>query len=200
MKHLIICANPNPNSFTQAIKNQIENTLTDINQPFITRNLYDMNFKSVLDMEDFNLFFQGKIPNDIAFEQSEITKADIIHFVFPLWWAGLPAIFKGYIDRVFTPGFAYKRDINNNLVAMLNGRKSFLWTSHGNTEQEYNTIGMYESLTKTIDGILEYVGIEVIEHTYFPDIRKSDLELRQKWLNDVKELIVQNHNLQLVNL
>lgn len=52
-------------------------------------------------------FHHGTQTYDITIEQEKQLWADIIIFQFPLWWFGMPAILKGWIDRVYAHGFAY---------------------------------------------------------------------------------------------
>ena len=49
----------------------------------------------------------GLLPSDVAEEQSRLLRAELVVVQFPLWWYGMPAILKGWFDRVFTNGFAF---------------------------------------------------------------------------------------------
>ncbi len=53
------------------------------------------------------VFERGGKPRDIDAEQRKLVAADAVIFQFPLWWLGMPAILKGWIDRVFAYGLAY---------------------------------------------------------------------------------------------
>ena len=46
--------------------------------------------------------------DDVIMARNEITSAEHIVFIFPLWWGSFPAVMKAFIDRIFTPGFACK--------------------------------------------------------------------------------------------
>lgn len=69
---------------------------------------------------------------DVAQAQSDIRMADVLTLVYPLWWMSMPAIMKGYIDRVFARGFAYEVD-NGVVRGLLSGRKAVLITVSGRT-------------------------------------------------------------------
>ncbi|MFJ5624710.1 NAD(P)H-dependent oxidoreductase [Peribacillus loiseleuriae] len=86
-----------------------------------------MNFKAVADRDDFNTlqnesFFKyaieqkyaaktNRFPQDIQEEQEKLLWANFIIFQFPLWWYSVPAILKGWSDRVFASGFVYSKDM-----------------------------------------------------------------------------------------
>lgn len=86
------------------------------------RDTYELNFNPVLGASDFISFSQGNTPEDIKEEQEHISWADSITFIYPVWWAGLPAILKGYVDRVFSHGFAYAYG-ENGIEKLLSGKK-----------------------------------------------------------------------------
>lgn len=187
MKHLILLANPNPQSFCHAIAARIAATAHRLGHEALVRDLYAEDFRAILSAEDLQGFFRGQLPDDVARAQSDIREADIIHMVYPIWWTGLPAMLKGYVDRVLAPGFAYQRN-GPVIEPLLKGKKGFLWTPHGNTQAEYEGNGMFEALQKTSDdGILRYVGIEVLAHEFLSDIRRTTPEGREAWLNRLEE-------------
>lgn len=188
MKHLLLLANPNPRSFTHAVTDELEAVIATLGHTVERRDLYAMQFNPVLSADDVRRFFSGELPDDVRQAQADIRDADVIHLVFPLWWTGLPAILKGYVDRVFAPGFAYGRGADGvTIQPLLTGRRAFLWTPHGNLEWQYEAQGMYAALGRTIDdGILRYAGIDVRAHTYYPGIRHSTPDVRSEWLAAIR--------------
>jgi len=68
------------------------------------RDLYAMNFSPVLAAADFSAIQNGSVCDDVRAEQEQIRAADVLIVVYPLWWSGMPAMLKGYIDRVFSYG------------------------------------------------------------------------------------------------
>ena len=57
--------------------------------------------------ETSKAFLEGRMADDIKAEQQKVMEADMIIFQFPMYWMNLPAMLKGYLDRVFTSTFAY---------------------------------------------------------------------------------------------
>lgn len=107
------------------------------------------------------------MPEDIAVEQEQIKWADVIIFVYPVWWTGLPAMLKGYVDRVFSYGFAYQY-VEGNPVGLLEVKKALLFSTTGAANEIYEQIGMHNSMKQTTDqGIFGFTGIKVIDHVFF---------------------------------
>ncbi|MEN9808879.1 MAG: hypothetical protein RLZZ488_446 [Pseudomonadota bacterium] len=189
MKNLIVLCHPNPMSFTYAICKEIETALKAKGESFITRNLYEMNFNPILSGADFAQLNAGKIPFDIAEEQKHIASAQNIIFVYPIWWTGLPAMLKGYVDRVFLKGFAWDFD-NNGLKKLLTGKRALLVSCHGNPREYYESVGMYNAMNMTSNnGIFEFCGVEVAAHQYFDSVPSSTEETRKQMLAQVRELV-----------
>ena len=92
MKILIVYANPNPESLSGRVKNLVSGTLKKKGYEVEIRDLYQMKFNPVLTAADQTANAAGNIPSDIKKEQEFIKWADMIYFIYPIWWTGLPAI------------------------------------------------------------------------------------------------------------
>ena len=118
--------------------------------------------------------------------------ADIITFVYPVWWAGLPAMLKGYVDRVFANGFAFLM-MKMRRVGLLKGKKAILFSTTGFPSDHYEQIGMHKSMKQTSDeSIFEFCGIDVIQHVFFGAVPSSTEEERKQYLSEVEEVIKAN--------
>ncbi|MGG0237160.1 NAD(P)H-dependent oxidoreductase [Bacillus rhizoplanae] len=189
MKHLIIYAHPNPQSFNHAILETFQGQLQEKGHEVRVRDLYAINFNPVLAADDFISFSQGNTPADIKAEQEHITWADVITFIYPVWWAGLPAILKGYVERVFSQGFAFTYS-PNGVEKFLTGKKGVLLSTMGNSKENYDASGMFEAMKKTTDaGIFDFTGIETVEHAFYTSVPSVDNEVRTQYLEEVKELV-----------
>lgn len=102
MKVLTIFAHPNPKSFNRAVLDTVTGELRKKNAEVRVKDLYAMNFNPILSGSDFEQLLAGKVPDDIAAEQADVTWADVLIFIYPIWWIGQPAILKGWLDRVMT--------------------------------------------------------------------------------------------------
>lgn len=189
MKCLIVYAHPNPKSFNNAVKETVVEELKRAGKEVTIRDLYALNFNPVLRGDDFGAIQKGSVLEDVKAEQEHIRSADVIVFVSPLWWTGLPAILKGYIDRVFTIGFAYAFT-ETGVTGLLKDKSVMLFTTTGTPHDMYEASGMFKSLGQTIDGgIFNFCGMDVIEHKYLtaiPYITDSD---RAKMLEDIRGVV-----------
>jgi NAD(P)H dehydrogenase (quinone) len=189
MKYLILYAHPNPKSFNHAIRETVQAELQKAGKEVSLRDLYALNFNPVLSANDLAGMMQGKLQPEVEAEQEFVSSADVIVVIYPLWWAGMPAILKGYIDRVFTEGFAYS--INGpDLEGLLKGKKVLLITTTGAPQEMYEASGMFKSMAQTTgEGIFQFTGMELIEHKYFCAIPHVTDEDRKKMLEEVRELV-----------
>ncbi len=168
MKALVIYGHPNPASLNAAIKDRVVETLRAGGHEVSVRDLYKEGFDPVLAAEDFQQMRQGKARADVAQEQAAIRAADLVVFVFPIWWFNLPAVLKGYVDRVLSYGFAYAADpTTKQIVGLLKDKKAVLINTTGGPEVHYEQGGMRAVLTKTVDeGIFAFCGMKVVLHQY----------------------------------
>lgn len=188
MKNLVIYAHPNPASLNHFFKQTIVESLKKSGQEIIVRDLNEINFNPVLSLDDMHGQRMGQVSEDVKTEQDFISWADQIIFVYPIWWTGMPAIIKGYIDRVFSYGFAYRYD-QGVQKGLLTGKKTVIVNSHGKSNAEYQAMGMDKALALTSDtGIFTYSGLEIIKHFYFDKADRASAENISEWENQIKML------------
>jgi len=188
MRHLIIYAHPNENSLNHHLLNTVVETLQSRNQEVIVRDLYKIGFDPVFSLNDMQGQRLGKVSDDIKTEQEHISWAEQITFIYPIWWTGLPAMMKGYIDRVFSYGFAYRYD-QGIQKGLLKGKKTVIINTHGKSHEEYEKIGMDKALTLTSDnGIFIYSGLEIIRHLFFDKADKASPENMEIWKDQIINL------------
>ncbi|PRB05691.1 NAD(P)H dehydrogenase [Chryseobacterium sp. MYb7] len=188
MRHLIIYAHPNENSLNHTLLNTVIETLQSHNEEIIVRDLYKIGFDPVFSLDDMQGQRLGKVSDDIKTEQEHISWAEQITFIYPIWWTGLPAMMKGYIDRVFSYGFAYRYD-QGIQKGLLKGKKTVIINTHGKSHEEYEKIGMDKALTLTSDnGIFIYSGLEIIRHLFFDKADKASPENMEIWKDQIINL------------
>ncbi|WP_312507870.1 NAD(P)H-dependent oxidoreductase [Chryseobacterium culicis] len=188
MRHLIIYTHPNENSLNHNLLNTVVETLHARNEEVVVRDLYAIGFDPVLCLNDMQGQRMGKVSADIKTEQEYISWAEQITFIYPIWWTGLPAVMKGYIDRVFSYGFAYRYD-QGVQKGLLKGKTTIIINTHGKSHDEYEKMGMDKALTLTSDnGIFIYSGLEIIRHLFFDKADKASAEDLEIWKEQIKSL------------
>lgn len=148
MKAHIVFAHPNLESYNGQLRNVAIQTLEAFGWSVSVSDLYQMKFKASADEDDFLSLYNSDFFDlqteqiaasqnrtysaDIAREHQLLGEADLIIFQFPLWWYSMPALLKGYIDRVFSMGWAYGSGQalvgKRILVSMTTGAPDFAWT------------------------------------------------------------------------
>lgn len=181
MNVLIVYAHEEPLSFNGAMKNAAIETFETQGDTVVVSDLYRMGFKAVADSEDFlerrdkhylkrqaeekAAMELGTQAHDILVEQEKLRKCDLLILQFPLWWFGMPAILKGWVDRVMAMGFAYGGGqwYDNG---GLKGRKAMLALTTGGPAQMYgphSRNGDMDTILFPIQhGILYFCGFEVL--------------------------------------
>lgn len=191
MRALIIYSHPNPRSFNASILAAVKEELTGKGISYEVRDLYARRFNPILSMEDITRLNEGKVPHDIAAEQRLIREADMLVFISPVWWSSFTTMMHGYLDRVFSVGFAYdveSNDYNTNLA--LAGKKAIVITTCGESgEQVANQMSYGEILTDIIKNhIFGFVGMPTSHKNFFAVGFVLD-EDRQKMLDEVRAFI-----------
>lgn len=122
-----------------------------------------------------------------AFEK--IKKADHLVFVHPVWWGGLPAIMKGFIDRVFLPGLTFKyRENSIWWDKLLVGKTARIITTLDQPSWYYKFVYGSPSVNQLKKSILEFCGVKPVSVTYIENVKTSTPEQRDKWIKLVNNL------------
>jgi len=189
MKYLIVYAHPEPKSFNHAILETISEELKKKKKEFKVRDLYKIHFDPILSAEDFAAFQNGAIPDDIKTEQDYIRSADTLIFIFPIWWSSMPAILKGYIDRVFSLKFAY--DITSDgVIGLLKGKKAFIVSTTGASKEDNEKMGAFKMMNMSMDmAIFQFSGLEVIKHKYFSSVQYVSDKDRKQMLEELRLIV-----------
>ncbi|WP_281638131.1 NAD(P)H-dependent oxidoreductase [Flavobacterium marginilacus] len=186
MKHLIIFSHLNPASFTKAIVDEVATKATAKGDEVQIIDLYGEGFNPVLAMPDIEFMFMGKeMPTDIQKYQEAITWADHLTIVYPMWWSQMPAMLKGFIDRVFSHGFAFQIT-ENGPVGLLKGKTAHVYINMNTPTAVYEETLMLTAQLRTIEvGIFEFCGIKT-ETTFFGNVISGTDELRKGYLETIK--------------
>ena len=127
-------------------------------------------------------------PRDVAFHQEKVAQAEALAFISPVYFVGFPAILKGWIERVFTLGFAFslkpeawRGDVRGRLP-LLRHKKALIISTTLFDEQSYQS-GLGDAMKTLIDDFtLTYPGIQQVEHAYFYAVYGADDVTRKAYL------------------
>jgi NAD(P)H dehydrogenase (quinone) len=182
MNVLIVFAHPEPASFSAALKNQAVATLTAAGHSVVVSDLYALGWNPALGPREFeddranpdfldlsreqeHAFANGSHAADVRAEQTRVAAADLVLFHFPVWWFGMPAMLKGWVDRVFSRGFAYSAGRKYER-GHFHGKRAMLCITIGTASTLYEPDGIDGNLLHVLwpihNGILAYTGFTVL--------------------------------------
>ncbi|GMG28868.1 unnamed protein product [Ambrosiozyma monospora] len=216
MKVLIVLAHPEPKSLTTALFNVTVDELEKLGHEVKTTDLYALKWKSAIDADDFPEFNQAKerfviatesgkaykehkLTEDVMEEQAKLEWADMLILQFPLWWFTMPAILKGWVERVFSFGLGYGVGYSTETrrsarygEGSFKGKRAMLSVTIGGPEINYSEMGVngdiFHILFPLNHGVLFYPGFDVLEpFTVYrtnkfteEDFEKTSKELRER--------------------
>jgi NAD(P)H dehydrogenase (quinone) len=172
MNVLLVFAHPSNDSYNAALKSAAIEALTERGASIKISDLYEMNFNPVASMNDVvapkNV---EEVPLELRLEREKVEWADYILFQFPMWWTSVPAILKGWFDRVFAAGFAYGPGIYNQ--GNFKGKRAMLsFTVGGKNLNSYGPRGIKGDMEERLFGIhheiLYFSGMDVLEPFIVP--------------------------------
>ena len=241
MHVLVVYAHPNPESFTHAIREQVERGLVDGGHTVEVIDLYAIGFNPVFTNHDGTSFihhtvpeelldrsrleaaiigaarnplrrfmakrwvrdksvgdmvrlFEENQPADVRTQQAKVARADGLILIAPVFWMGLPAILKGWMERVFAYGFAYTLTEEGwqgrleGRVPLLTQAKGLIITPTFFTEEEYDKGWRHAMDTILCDWCLTMAGVKEAAHVCFHAVVAVDDERRKGYLQQAYAL------------
>ena len=185
-KILVINGHPNRDSFNfglfEAYKNGAFASGADIKEIVITDLIFNPNLQ-------FGYQKRTELEPDLLDAWEKIKWADHLVWVHPVWWGGLPAITKGFIDRLFLPGFAFQyRENSVWWDKLLIGKTAHIITTLDQPSWYYWFAFGRPSVNQLKKSTLEFCGITPVIVTYVGPIKNTELTLRKKWLDKIETL------------
>jgi NAD(P)H dehydrogenase (quinone) len=201
MRVLLVLAHAEPTSFNGAMARAGAAALEAAGHEVIVSDLYAMGFDPVSDRRNFTTVADPDRLEQQAEEafasrhdgfepalQAEMDKVawcDALVFQFPIWWLGLPAILKGWVDRVFALGRAYGggRWFDGGMFA---GKRAMCAVTVGGSEDVYSEAGVYGPIEHILfpihRGIFQFTGFTVVEPFVVYAPGRANLAERERYL------------------
>lgn len=112
VRAVVIVVHPSPGSFSHAVARQAEASLVGNGHSVVVHDLYAEGFRAVMSLDERQAYHTPEpvISDEVAQHVADIRAAEMLVFVYPTWWSGLPAMLKGWLDRVMLPGVAFRFD------------------------------------------------------------------------------------------
>lgn len=177
---LVILGHPDNDSFCAAIASAYIEGAKAVGNEVQLMKLADLSFDPVLH-KGYNSI--QELEPDLLAGQAAITWAQHIVFVYPIWWGAMPALLKGFIDRVFLPGFAFKyREGSIFWDRLLSGRSARLLVTMDTPPWYFRWVYRMPGHNQMKRTILEFSGIKPVAVSSFGPIKDSSQQKRDKWL------------------
>ncbi|MBB4802420.1 putative NADPH-quinone reductase [Flavobacterium nitrogenifigens] len=189
-KILIINGHPNAESFNFGIAESYKNGALAANAQVETITIANLNFNPNL---QFGYQKRTELEPDLLDAWQKIQNAEHLVWIHPVWWGGLPAITKGFIDRLFLPGMAFQyRENSVWWDKLLKGKTAHIITTLDQPSWYYRLFFGRPSVNQLKKSTLEFCGVKPVKVSYIGIVKGSDDSQRKKWLEKVYNFGLQN--------
>ncbi len=186
MKILIINGHPDKESFNFALAEAYKKGALSSGAQVQEISISDLQFDPNL---QFGYRKRSELEPDLLEAQNKIKWADHLVWSYPVWWGSVPAIMKGFLDRVLLPGFAYqKREDSVWWDKLLTGKTSRIISTMDQPVWYYRLVYRQPSNYAMKKLTLQFCGIKKVKITNIGPIRHSKQSFRAKWLRKIELL------------
>lgn len=172
MRTLIILGHPDKKSFCARLADSYESGAKEKGGDVERINLNEIRFNPILKKGYRDVM---PLEEDLVEAQRLIKWANHLVFVFPVWWSAPPALLKGFIDRVFLPGFAFKyRENSSQWDKLLQGKRARLIITSDAPVFWLYAMYFHPALNMMKKAVLEFCGVSPVNVTSFGGIKNSN--------------------------
>lgn len=185
-KILIINGHPNPDSFNYGIAAAYKQGALTAGAEVKEIVVADLNFSPNL---KFGYQKRTDLEPDLLDALEKIKWANHMVWIHPVWWGGLPAMLKGFIDRVFLPGFVFQyRENSVWWDKLLTGKTARIITTLDQPSWYYWLMFGRPSVNQLKKSTLEFCGVKPVKVSYVGPLRNSTAEFRAEQLKKIEQL------------
>lgn len=190
MSTLIVTAHPDPHSLTHHAARRLQERLGA--EDTVVAHLAQEGFDPRFTMADRRGYQTGTTADpDVLAEQRRIDAATHLVLVFPVWWWSLPALLKGWIDRVFITGWAFDLDAEERVVPRLQRVTAHLLPVSGTTEASFVRHGYAQAFSTQVEhGVLDYCGLTRGVTAFVRDSESGDEEVVGRQVEEAVDRVV----------
>jgi NAD(P)H dehydrogenase (quinone) len=182
MLHAVILAHPKVDSFGAAAARAYIESVEGLGHEADLRDLYRLGFDPCLKADEIPSEKGFGARDDVMLERARLDLADVITFIYPLWFNGPPAILKGYVDRVFGMGFGYAAEFGGTRP-LLGAKRLVSLTTSGAPDEWLGKTGALNALLTMVDfHLCEVTGMTFVDHMHLgavtPGLRQDVIKER----------------------
>ena len=185
---VLILGHPSENSFCKALLESYQNGAERAGAVCRTITIAKLNFDVTL-ADGYRTGEDTALEEDLIESQQLLQWADHVVMAYPNWWGFMPALTKGFIDRIFLPGFAFKQHSGKLFPEkLLTGKSMRLLVTMDTPKWWFYLIYRASQYQILKDIVFGYVGFDPVRFSTFGFMRKSTDKLRAGWLRKVEQL------------
>ena len=193
MHVLVLFAHPDRASFTGELAEAFCGGLRDAGHTVEFADLYQEGFDPLLGPDQFQaetaLDAEALRPADVRAEQARLGRAQGLVFIYPFWWSDVPAILKGWFDRVWTYGYAYAYRDDHSRSSAIPVRKALALCPAGHPDAELDRQGLREAHRRVmVEDRLLGVGIPEARLELLGGLSGNSPEVRRRLLDRARAL------------
>ncbi|WP_236977727.1 NAD(P)H-dependent oxidoreductase [Membranihabitans maritimus] len=189
-KILIINGHPDKKSYNSALSAAYKKGVKKSNAEIKEINIGELNFNPNL---QFGYRKRTELEADLIESQEKLKWADHWVLIYPVWWGSVPAIMKGFLDRVLLPGFAFEKRANSLLWdKYFTGKTARIICTMDQPAWYYKLIYGSPSHSAIKKATLNFIGIKKVKITSIGPIRLSNEKYRLKYLRKIENLGAMN--------
>jgi len=189
-KILIVNGHPDKESFNYVLSEAYKKGANTANAVIKEINIRELEFNPNL---QYGYRMRTELEPDLVDSQEKLKWADHIVWFYPIWWGSLPAIMKGFLDRVLLPGFAFKkRDGSIWWDKYFIGKTSRIICTMDQPTWFYRIINRCPSHYAMKKLTLNFIGVKSVKMTAIGPLRLSKEKFRYQWIKKVEKLGEQN--------
>ena len=176
---------PEPQRLCHGLANAYASGAADAGHEVWRLELHSLDFPLLRSEADFET---GKPPPPIATAQADISWAEHIVIVYPLWLGTMPALLKGFLEQTIRPDFAFERVTSGWPKKRLKGKTARIVVTMGMPVMIYRWIYLSHSLRSLERNILKFAGISPVRETLFGMIKEANEQTRNRWIDQMTML------------
>jgi NAD(P)H dehydrogenase (quinone) len=185
-KILVINGHPNPESLNNALADAYINGAKTAGAEVKYIIISDLDFNPNL---QFGYQKRTELEPDLLESWDKILWADHLVWIHPTWWGGMPAIMKGFLDRLFLPGMAFRyRENSVWWDKLLTGKTARIITTMDQPGWYYYLVYARPGINQLKRSTLQFCGIDPVKVISIGIVKTSTLEKRLQWIKKVENL------------
>lgn len=189
MRVLVVLAHPRPESLNHALARELCAGLRDSGHEVDLADLYAEGFRPELDAEDFRAFGDGATPDDIRGYQERVRSAGALAFVFPVWWFSPPAMMKGFVERVFFEGFAFRFGRGGRVIGLLSHERALVLNTGGASSAMVQLFGFAKPADQMFcEWTLKFCGVKDVRRVLMNGVVDASDAERGRHLEEARRL------------